>query len=103
MYPIDVYFGSIGITNTEYLVNFDYLVEILKQRNIVLVKKTEASKIGFPNATGTFNELFKKYSKITDLSELEKEYSQMNRWFIFKKENKKETKKQKVVVLKKNE
>ena len=30
------------------------------------------------------------------------EYSKMNRWFIFKKQNKKEPKKQKLVVLKKN-
>ena len=64
--------------------------------DIELVSKEEATEFHFDNATGTFNELYSKleqepikkkklYGKSLNMSEIEKEYSFLNRWFIFKK------------------
>ena len=113
---IDVYISSINQEITEYLVNFDYLVKKLKEKNIVLVDKKESLKLlGLPKneanpngiSTATFdiayNEIVDKmqhvklpYNRkqklynnlINKLSDGEKEISFMSRYFIFKKESK---------------
>ena len=91
IYPIEVYFGSIGKTNTEYLVNFDYIVEKLKENSIELVTDDIAKQIGFEKASNTFDKLFKiivkdKKKNYSKMSDIEKEYSALNRWFIFQKQ-----------------
>ena len=79
---IDVYLHSIGKSITEYLVNYDYLVRRLAEINLVPVK------------TETFGDIYKKYSGSPDFKHIlssmdssEKQFSFLNRLFIFKKES----------------
>lgn len=106
-YPIDVYIGSIGQTIEENLLNFDSLVSKLETEQIYLVDDKDAKTIGFPSASGTFDTLFSlsdksKLGKASDMKNFEREYSELNRWFIFKKTDKKVKKKKTKIKLVKN-
>ena len=98
-YMIQVYQDSINKTFPEYLVNFDYLVQMLSNYGFVLIKKEEATPMGLPNGTGMFSELFTEmeseieqnpqksadYRRAATMTEDEKWISFMNRYFVFKK------------------
>jgi len=98
-YMIHVFQDSINKTFPEYLVNFDYLVQMLSNYGFALVKKEEAITIGMPNGTGLFSELFTEmeselkqnprkepdYKRAPHMSVDEKWISFMNRYFVFKK------------------
>jgi len=98
-YPIDVFQETINKVFREYLVNFDYFVQIMEDYGFVLVSKDDAKKMGLPNGTGLFKELFvsmenevkrnpskaKDYGHSVDMSDEERRISFMNRYFIFKK------------------
>jgi hypothetical protein len=98
-YMIHVYQDSINKIFPEYLVNFEYLVQMLSNYGFVLINKDEAIPMGLPNGTGMFSELFtameneieqnpKKevdYKKAIKMSADEKWISFMNRYFVFKK------------------
>ena len=84
-YSIDIYYGSIGITNTEYLVNFDHLVKKFSEYGMNLISDEEANKIGFDMASDTFDN-HSKYNKEYKMSDIEKQYSRLNRWFVFQKQ-----------------
>jgi hypothetical protein len=98
-YMIHVYQDSINKTFPEYLVNFNYLVQMLSNYGFALIKKEEAGPIGLPNGTGLFSELFTEmeleiaqnpqrandYKKAISMTEDEKWISFMNRYFVFKK------------------
>jgi hypothetical protein len=100
-YMIHVYQDSINKTFPEYLVNFDYLVQMLGNYGFVLLKKEEAVPMGLPNGTGMFSELFSEmeseieqnqqksadYRRAATMTEDEKWISFMNRYFVFKKTN----------------
>ena len=81
--PIDVYLHSIGKTVTEYLVNYEYLKRKLSEIHLI------------PIESHLFLDIFNKYKDKHDFKELlsnmdknssEKEFSGMNRLFIFQKE-----------------
>ena len=81
--PIDVYLHSIGKTITEYLVNFEYLKRKLAEIHLI------------PVESYLFLEIFNKYKDKPEFKDLlsnmdknisEKEFSGMNRLFIFQKE-----------------
>ena len=79
--PIDVYIKSIGRYHTEYLVNFNYLVTIMKEYGFELV----SSKM-FEEEVKTMNKNKNKFIKIiNNMSEDEKQFSYLNRYFIFTK------------------
>lgn len=98
-YAIDVYQESINNTAREYLVNFNYLAEVLSNYGFVLTTKDEALQMGIPNNTGLFSELFEDmkqeirrnprresdYKNAPFMSSIEKSLSFLNRYFIFKK------------------
>jgi hypothetical protein len=98
-YPIDVYQESINQMVREYLVNFNYLTEMLENYGFVLVTKEEAKNIGLPNNTGMFSEMFEymkneikrdphsesNYKSAQYMSSAEKSVSFLNRYFVFKK------------------
>lgn len=98
-YPINVYQESINQYIQEYLVNFDYVKRIMEDYGFVLVFKNECIKMGLPDSTGMFSELFanmqndiKRNSTLADeygkgvfMTEEEKQISFMNRYFVFKK------------------
>ena len=105
-YPIDVFVKSIHSenSNTEYLVNFEFLVKLLEQKNIYLLDDQQTKLLDFTNkSTGLFSEVFTNldeiiknpslnsndktiYNNIIDkMSETEKQFSFINRYFIFRK------------------
>jgi hypothetical protein len=98
-YAIDVYQESINNTAREYLVNFNYLVELLSNYGFVLITKDEALQLGLPNNTGLFSELYEDmkneikrnprresdYKEAPFMSSIEKSLSFLNRYFVFKK------------------
>lgn len=81
--PIDVYLHSIGKTITEYLVNFEYLKRKMAEIHLI------------PVESHLFIDIFNKYKDKPEFKDLlsnmdknisEKEFSGMNRLFIFQKE-----------------
>ena len=98
-YAIDVYQESINNTAREYLVNFNYFVEVLSNYGFVLITKDEALQLGLPNNSGLFSELYEDmrseikrnprresdYKEAPFMSSIEKSLSFLNRYFIFKK------------------
>lgn len=108
-YAIDVYQESINKTFREYLVNFDYVVRLMKNYGFELITDDESRTMGLPSPTGKFNELFnsmkeeikrekrsRRKTKLEteigtaldlELSEEQKQVSFLNRYFVFKKVN----------------
>ena len=106
---IDVYQETINKVFREYLVNYDYLTDLMRAYGFELVTKEEANKMKLPNGTGMFSELYSKMvndikrekrSKRSNQSstelevgtatELEDEPQQrrisfLNRYFVYKK------------------
>ena len=99
-YAINVYQESINKMFREYLVNFAYFTHLLEMYGFSLVTPEEARKLGMPNATGLFSELFtymerqlaEKQIRAPDIGSAltmtskEKRVSFYNRYFIFKKQ-----------------
>ena len=98
-YRIDVYQDSINQLITEYLVNFDYLDNVLENYGFKLIDREEAVSIGLPEGSGLFGELFmnmieevkknknksKDYGEAINMSDYEKKISFLNRYFVYKK------------------
>jgi hypothetical protein len=102
-YPICVYQDSINNYIVEYLVNFNYLTQLLEDYGFTIITKDEANHMKpdpLPNGTGMFSELFEMmeneiketngkarayYGKAANMSEEEKDISFMNRYFVFRK------------------
>lgn len=115
-YPINVYQESINQTFREYLVNFDYFVEIMENYGFVLVTKEEANHIDMPNGSGLFSELFRHmenelkrnpkkevdYGTALHMTAEERRISFMNRYMVFKKVRSLDAKKMSEIILKQN-
>jgi mRNA (guanine-N7-)-methyltransferase len=111
---ISVFMNSINQEIKEYLVNFDYLVKKLKDKNIVLLSPDIVNDMNLPlnnigeyKSEGSFQNIFnnletilkdknnkmssynqKLYNDITlNISEAEKQLSFLTRYFIFKKQS----------------
>ena len=104
-YGIDVYQESINKVFREYLVNYDYLTQLLENYGFVLLKKDELREKSINNSTGLFTELFtqmnndiKRNPRLTrdvkdapNMSTVERQISFINRYFIYKKVRKVDT------------
>lgn len=98
-YPINVYQESINKVFREYLVNFQYLTQLMEDYGFVLITKEEAHQMQMPDNSGLFSELFSlmeneithhprnktNYRQAASMSAEEQRISFMNRYFIFKK------------------
>jgi hypothetical protein len=99
-YTISVYQDSINNYIREYLVNFQYFIELMEHYGFTLITKEEAHNFALPNGSGLFSELFASmqndikqgggktrayYGKAVFMSESEKSISFMNRYFVFRK------------------
>jgi len=72
---ISVFVESIGSTNREYLVNFEYIEKVFKKKGIELVKKL------------SFEDLYKTWKQKgeSDMSNVEKIFSFLNSVLVFRK------------------
>lgn len=100
-YQINVYQESINKMFPEYLVNFDYMEQIMVNYGFKLLTRDEAKEHGLPNGSGMFNELFilmeeeakrnrstlkqNEYGNALSMNSYEKKISFLNRYFIYKK------------------
>ena len=98
-YKINVYQESINKLIPEYLVNFDYLNRIMEDYGFVLLPREDAKKIGLPEGSGMFVELYNammqevkrnplkenEYGEAVKMFPYEKEISFLNRYFVYKK------------------
>jgi len=98
-YKIDVYQDSINQTLPEFLVNFDFLTNVMDKYGFTLVTREEAKHMKLPEGSGMFSELFnamenevrrypEKESDYKDalfMRDYEKDISFLNRFFIYKK------------------
>jgi hypothetical protein len=108
-YEIEVYQDTINKATREYLVNFDYLTQLLENYGFDLVTPEEAeTTLAFPmpdgsapfermfhfmeseckkkhNSDGSFAEQWKEYGSAMFMTPEEKQVSFYNRYFIFRK------------------
>ncbi len=85
---IDVEFISIGTTHREYLVPFELLHKKLKAIGFELVDKEDLGRMGLNNSTNTFDvswDMAEKVGRKYTMPQSVKEFSFLNRWFIFKR------------------
>lgn len=92
---VDVYMETINQRMSEYIVDFQLLEEELSKFGIRSLTVEESKDLVVDNYTGTFKDLFEKMTSsgmrnrfidnALNMSQEEKDYSFMNRWFIFKK------------------
>jgi hypothetical protein len=86
--PIDVEFISIGATHREYLVSFAYLQKRLEEIGFELLDKDELENFNLKNSTNTFDasyDMATKQKKMYVIPDSVKQFSFLNRWFIFKR------------------
>ena len=98
-YKISVYQESINQTISEYLVNFEFLVETMSNYGFRLLPRDDAKKIGLPEGSGLFIEMYNKmmdeirkfpktekdYGMGPSMMDYEKRISFLNRYFVFQK------------------
>jgi len=85
---IDVEFISIGKAHREYLVPFQLLEDQMRTIGCELLTAEELKEVGMVNSTATFDvswEMAKKKGEKFPMSPAIKEFSFLNRWFIFKR------------------
>ena len=86
--PIDVKFVTIGEEYREYLVNFEYLVKRLKEIGLELCNEKELAALKLRHSTNMFRETYamaERNKRIYKMTDAEKEFSFLNRWFVFKR------------------
>jgi predicted NAD-dependent protein-ADP-ribosyltransferase YbiA (DUF1768 family) len=85
---IDVEFISIGKGHREYLVPFQLLEDKMRTIGCELLTEDELKEVGMVNSTATFDvswEMAKKKGEKFPMGDAIKEFSFLNRWFIFKR------------------
>jgi hypothetical protein len=87
---IDVEFISIGSSHKEYLVPFELLESKMKDIGFRLLNKKELGQMKLQNSTelfeDTYNQLLPNTRKKYQMGDSVKQFSFLNRWFIFKRE-----------------
>ena len=85
---VDVNFISIGMPHREYLVPFKLLEDKMRLIGCELLSTEELKEVGMVNSSATFDvswDMAKKKGKTFAMGTAAKEFSFMNRWFIFKR------------------
>ncbi len=85
---IDVEFISIGKAHREYLVPFQLLEDKMRTIGCELLTAEELKEVGMVNSTATFDvswDMAKKKGEKFPMGDAIKEFSFLNRWFIFKR------------------
>lgn len=87
-HAIDVEFLSIGSAHREYLVSFGLLLDQLRSIGVELVTDRDAKALGLPAATQLFSETYEgdPVNQVAyPMTEAVKQFSFMNRWFVFRR------------------
>ena len=92
--PINVYVQTIGKIAVEYIVKLEMLVDEFAKIGLKLLSKDELDELDLSDSTGLFSSEYDDYINSEEfddngweeMSDEEKTYSFINRWFIFKKE-----------------
>lgn len=83
---VDVYYISIGEHHREYLVSFSYLQKRMAEIGCELLLPDELASLKLQHSTSMFGESHKMTKdKAYHMSEKVKEFSFLNRWFIFRR------------------
>lgn len=104
-YGIDVYQESINKTFREYLVNYEYLTQLMENYGFVLLKRDELKGQTINESTGLFGDLFtrmnddikrnprleREFKEAPNMTAGERQISFLNRYFIYKKVRKVDT------------
>jgi len=91
---VDVKFITIGMTQREYLVPWELLVRKMKTIGCELVEKAELATMGLANSTNMYEASYdmvqksKDKARFTITSAAAKQFSFLNRWYIFKRVSK---------------
>jgi hypothetical protein len=92
--PIDVDFISIGSTYTEYLVSFEFFKARMESIGFELLNAAELAEMKLENSTETFDITYERAIRVPPggrpaglfpMSDAVKQFSFLNRWFIFKR------------------
>jgi hypothetical protein len=87
---IDVKFISIGSSHKEYLVPFELLESKMKDNGFRLLNKKELGQMKLQNSTELFedsyHQMLPNMRKKYPMGDSVKQFSFLNRWFIFKRE-----------------
>lgn len=86
--PVDVEFISIGSSHREYLVPFALLVEKFRTIGLELVGADGLRELGLVHSSAMFDESYKmaaKAGKKFAMGDAVKQFSFLNRWFVFKR------------------
>jgi len=84
---VDVYYYSIGEEHREYLVSFEYLTKRLAEIGCELLNPDELSSMGLSHSTNLFSDSHKMTGNMYNMSKTLKDFSFLNRWFIFRRRN----------------
>lgn len=87
---IDVNFASIGAAHTEYLVSFPYLTKRLADIGFELLTPAECGDLGLQDSTNLFRKSYDMAAAAGynyPMSETLKDFSFLNRWFIFRRKS----------------
>jgi hypothetical protein len=82
---VDVFYYSIGEEHREYLVSFEYLTKRMEEIGCELLNPTELAAMGLNNSSNMFSESHKMTGNAYAMSKTLKEFSFLNRWFIFRR------------------
>jgi hypothetical protein len=87
---VDVNFISIGLTHREYLIPWKLFVEKMKTVGCELLGPEDLKKIGLENSSNIYENSYDMAMKTPrkkeyEMNEVAKEFSFLNRWYIFKR------------------
>jgi SAM-dependent methyltransferase len=85
---VDMEFVSIGTQNREYLVPFPFLVEKMKTIGCELLTPAECAELGLRESSNLFeksHEMATKAGQKYPMNDVVKQFSFLNRWFIFRR------------------
>jgi hypothetical protein len=82
---IKVNFITIGEGHEEYLVNFAYLRSRLAEMGIDVLSSEELASLKLKENNGMFKKVYEEMGSRFSMSAKLREYSFMNRWFIFRR------------------
>ena len=82
---IDVFFMSIGEEHREYLVSWEYLKTRMHEIGCDILLPTELAALRLPSSSTLFSDAYELTGDKYDIPAAAKQFSFLNRWFIFRR------------------